>query len=56
MFLHRTHNSYSDDEDSENGKKNHSDMSLNELNKSLRMSLPRPKSGEFRKLFEGNSP
>ncbi|CRK90702.1 CLUMA_CG004395, isoform B [Clunio marinus] len=48
-------NSYSDD-DSESPKKIHSDMSLTELNQSLRMSLPRPKSGEFRKLFEGNSP
>lgn len=47
--------SYSDD-DSDSPKKNHSDMSLTELNQSLRMSLPRPKSGEFRKLFEGNSP
>lgn len=33
-----------------------SDMSLTELNQNLRMSLPRPKSGEFRALFEGNSP
>lgn len=47
--------SYSDD-DSESPKKIHSDMNLAELNQSLRMSLPRPKSGEFRKLFEGNSP
>lgn len=31
-------------------------MSLTELNQNLRMSLPRPKSGEFRALFEGNSP
>ncbi|XP_055543036.1 potassium/sodium hyperpolarization-activated cyclic nucleotide-gated channel 2-like [Wyeomyia smithii] len=37
-------------------KKVHSDLSLTELNQSLRMSLPRPKSGEFRALFEGNSP
>lgn len=50
-----TLHSYSDD-DSDSPKKNHSDMSLSELNQSLRMSLPRPKSGEFRKLFEGNSP
>jgi hypothetical protein len=48
-------NSYSDD-DSDSPKKTHSEMSLAELNQSLRMSLPRPKSGEFRKLFEGNSP
>lgn len=47
--------SYSDD-DSESPKNNRSDMNLAELNQSLRMSLPRPKSGEFRKLFEGNSP
>ncbi|XP_055642931.1 uncharacterized protein LOC129779470 isoform X5 [Toxorhynchites rutilus septentrionalis] len=37
-------------------KKVHSDLSLAELNQSLRMSLPRPKSGEFRALFEGSSP
>ncbi|XP_055590992.1 potassium/sodium hyperpolarization-activated cyclic nucleotide-gated channel 2-like [Uranotaenia lowii] len=37
-------------------KKVHSDLSLTELNQSLRMSLPRPKSGEFRALFEGSSP
>lgn len=47
--------SYSDD-DSESPQKIHSEMSLTELNQSLRMSLPRPKSGEFLKLFEGNSP
>lgn len=35
-------------------KKVHSDLSLTELNQSLRMSLPRPKSGEFRALFEGS--
>lgn len=49
--------SYSDDSDS--GKKTHSDMSLNDLSQGLSRlasSLPRPKSGEFRKLFEGNSP
>ncbi|XP_038110583.1 potassium voltage-gated channel subfamily H member 7 isoform X2 [Culex quinquefasciatus] len=37
-------------------KKVHSELSLTELNQSLRMSLPRPKSGEFRALFEGGSP
>ncbi|KAG5682818.1 hypothetical protein PVAND_012143 [Polypedilum vanderplanki] len=37
-------NSYSDDDDSESPKKIHSEMSLTELNQSLRMSLPRPKS------------
>ena len=47
--------SYSDD-DSESPKKNHSEMSLADLNQTLRISLPRPKSGEFLKLFEGNSP
>ncbi|XP_070506684.1 uncharacterized protein Ih isoform X4 [Chironomus tepperi] len=36
-------NSYSDD-DSESPQKIHSEMSLTELNQSLRMSLPRPKS------------
>lgn len=45
------------DSDDETFQKNiHSDMSLTELNQSLRMGLPRPLSGEFRKLFEGNSP
>uniref|UniRef100_A0A182TPG7 Ion transport domain-containing protein n=1 Tax=Anopheles melas TaxID=34690 RepID=A0A182TPG7_9DIPT len=34
-------------------KKGTSQSSLNELNRSLKMSLPRPKSGEFRALFEG---
>uniref|UniRef100_A0A8W7Q344 Ion transport domain-containing protein n=1 Tax=Anopheles coluzzii TaxID=1518534 RepID=A0A8W7Q344_ANOCL len=34
-------------------KKGTSQSSLNELNQSLKMSLPRPKSGEFRALFEG---
>ncbi|XP_063702887.1 uncharacterized protein LOC134832701 [Culicoides brevitarsis] len=47
--------SFSSDE-SESLKKINSDMSLNEMTQSLRMSLPRPKSGEFRALFEGNSP
>ncbi|XP_050068206.1 uncharacterized protein LOC126556768 isoform X1 [Anopheles maculipalpis] len=37
-------------------KKGTSQSSLNELNQSLKMSLPRPKSGEFRALFEGCSP
>jgi hypothetical protein len=48
------YNSFSDE--SESLKKHHSEMSLNELNQHLRLSLPRPKSGEFRALFEGNSP
>uniref|UniRef100_A0A182J6P2 Ion transport domain-containing protein n=1 Tax=Anopheles atroparvus TaxID=41427 RepID=A0A182J6P2_ANOAO len=34
-------------------RKGASQSSLNELNQSLKMSLPRPKSGEFRALFEG---
>ncbi|XP_050101548.1 uncharacterized protein LOC126581731 isoform X4 [Anopheles aquasalis] len=37
-------------------KKGTSQSSLNELGQTLKMSLPRPKSGEFRALFEGCSP
>lgn len=37
-------------------KRNASEISLNDLNESLKKSLPRPKSGDFRALFEGNSP
>lgn len=55
IYVHIILYSYSDD-DSESPKKIHSDMSLAELNQTLRISLPRPKSGEFLKLFEGNSP
>lgn len=40
----------------ENSQDNDSQQLQAELHETLRRGLPRPRSGEFRALFEGNTP